>query len=539
VVIARSLGVDANGRYAGIVSIVQMLLVFGSFGIETVLNTYLPRQLGPNAAARARYIVRRALIFRLVLLLGLVIPIVYFLSPLLGVAETLLEYLWLMLILAVARSVASILAIVLTAGLRTDLTAKVNGFARLAELIAVIVLSQIGTSVSAIPTLAHIGTSVPAIPILAHIGTSVPAIPILAHIGTSVPAIPILAHIGTSVPAVSILAHIGTSVPAILIVMIGGALLQIGGYLLFSGAELRGPVEAVPLRPMVIFGGMFWINTAVDYFLGRQGDILFLTVLIPDPSQASFYDVAYSILQAGSMIATIGMSGVTLVAFSRLAMGEKETMNRFYESLVRITSLLVIPMLGLLYVTAPNVIRLLYDDAYTGAAEILRVMLGLRIAARLFGGGENADYLLSLDRVGALVRLGLAGAGVTIALHLLLIPRFGAVGAAWAGGVGAFTANLLALVQIRRIGAVRIQWRTWMALSGATIGGGLAAAILDIPGTPIVLILTQGAAFCTAMLFILVYFKPLEPQDALALSSMIGWIKKPLRWFTRQARNVG
>jgi O-antigen/teichoic acid export membrane protein len=448
VVVARSLGVDANGRYAGIVSIIQMLLVFGSFGIETALNTYLPRQSGLNAAARIRYIVRRAVGFRLVLLLGLVIPIAYLLSLFVGVANTLLEYLWLMLLLAVTRSVASLLAMVLTAGFRTDVTAKVNGLARLAELAAVLVLSKIGTSV-----------------------------------------------------------------PAILAVMFGGAILQIGGYLLSPRTEWRGPVEPIPLRPIVVFGGIFWLNTAVDYFLGRQGDVLFLSILRTDTAQASIYDVAYSLMQAGTFVMAVGLSGVSLAALAKIAVESPQSLPRFYEFLVRITSVLIIPVLTFLVFQAAEVVPLVYSARYVAVVPVLQILLVLRITSRLFAWGENADYLLAVGLVGSVVLLGLAAAATTVVLHLVLIPRYGAVGAAWASGIGGLSANILGFWRVRSLSPVQLQFRSWMSLVACSCAAGIGVTLLPLPGTGVLPLLIRGLMFVLVLLLGLSVVRPLKPED--------------------------
>ena len=201
------------------------------------------------------------------------------------------------------------------------------------------------------------------------------------------------------------------------------------------------------------------------------------------------------------MAVTVGLSGVTLSAFSQLALGSRISMDQFYGSLVRITSFLVVPALGFLFVVAPDLIHFLYSDRYAGAAEVLQVMLMLRILARLFAGGENADYLLALDKVGELVVVGLSAAGITILLHLLLIPRFGAMGAAWGGGIGALCANMFAVFRVRRHGTVRIEWRTWGMVSGMTIAAGSAIFFLSAGSGDFTRILIKGGLFVVIVFF--------------------------------------
>src|SRR4030042_4371537 len=64
VIIARALGVQGNGIYAGLISLSQLLLVLSSFGLETSLNKHIP-QLDPTTQAeQTRFILRRVLLVR-------------------------------------------------------------------------------------------------------------------------------------------------------------------------------------------------------------------------------------------------------------------------------------------------------------------------------------------------------------------------------------------------------------------------------------------------------------------------------------------
>jgi O-antigen/teichoic acid export membrane protein len=67
VLIARSLGVEANGRLAGILSVIQLLIVLSSAGIEVSLNRHLPRE--DAAGGGTRFIVSRLIRLRLCLFL--------------------------------------------------------------------------------------------------------------------------------------------------------------------------------------------------------------------------------------------------------------------------------------------------------------------------------------------------------------------------------------------------------------------------------------------------------------------------------------
>ena len=475
VLIARGLGVELNGILAGMMSGVHLLLAFSSLGLEVAVNKFIPQIVGDDIAPRARAIVRRAALVRLLLYLLVAVLFLagfrWVIGDQAGMTSTALMVL---LFYGLFRGLSSLAAMVLVARWHTDRAAVITGATRLFELGVLIVLFNIGMDL----------------------------------------------------------------LPVILVLTCTLAL-QVMGYVTAAKEYWVGPETRVPMRPVWVFGSIFWANTVVDYFLGRQGDILFITLLSPHTSSAALYDVAYSILQAGSMVVTVGFSGVTLAAFARLALGERSGMDRFYGSLVRITSFLVIPVLGFLIVSASDIIELLYSDAYAGAAVVLQVLLTLRIVARLFAGGENADYLLALDRVSEIVWIGIVGAGVTIGLHLILIPRFDVVGAAWAAGIGAGSANVLGVLRVRRYGAATIEWRTWGLVVVITAVAGFIVFLLPSSGSTGFDVIARGILFMGCFTGLVMVLRPLERHDSDTVASVSPRLQRTVFRMARKLEDPG
>jgi O-antigen/teichoic acid export membrane protein len=469
VLIARGLGVELNGVLASMMSGVHLVLAFSSLGLEVAVNKAIPQLVGDDVAPQVRAIIRRTAAARVFLYVAIGILFVF--------GST-----WL---LAGEPSLApENLVVLFLYGL----------FRGLASLAAVLLIARWHADRAAIIN-----------------GTT--RLLELVLLG--------------------VLYRAGMSLPSVITVLSATFALQVAGYIIAARRDWFGAELHVPMRPIWIFGTIFWANTVVDYFLGRQGDILFLTLLSPFASSPALYDVSYSILQAGSMAITVGFSGVTLAAFARLALGERGKLDQFYGSLVRITTFLMIPVLGFLFVATPEIIGFIYSDAYSGAAVVLQVMIAFRILARLFAGGENADYLLAIDRVGELVGIGVVGAGVTVALHLILIPRFDVVGAAWAAGLGTLAANVLAAARVRRHGSAQIQYRTWgiMVVMAALAGG--VVLLLPPSGSEIADLVIKGVAFPGSVFGLAMLFRPLRQVDADAADSVSSGFRAVLSRFAR------
>jgi len=323
------------------------------------------------------------------------------------------------------------------------------------------------------------------------------------------------------------------NISSVLAILLAGSAVQVLGYLLASKAEWAGEARPMAVAPVFAFGAAFWLNTITDYFLGRQGDVMFLTMLLPDSSPASLYDVAYSIVQTGLLVLTVGFGGVSLAALSQYAVNDRPRMNTLYAVVVRITSLLTIPTLGFLIVCAPDMCRFIYSEQFAGAADVLRIILGFRILSRLFGTGENADYLLAIGRVWTVVRIGFGAACVTVTMHLLLIPRLGAVGAACAGGTGVLLANVLGGIAVFRTGGAEWQWGAWARTAGATIVAGATSFLLPAIGDPFVSIISTAVVFFATFVLLTFVVRPLHGEDLNAIKSALGSLPSLLRMIAR------
>jgi O-antigen/teichoic acid export membrane protein len=242
-----------------------------------------------------------------------------------------------------------------------------------------------------------------------------------------------------------------------------------------------------------------------------------LANLHPDRTQASLFDVAYSVAQLASMAMTVGLSGVMFATFSRLAVENQQKMDRFYEFSIRIISLLTVPVFCFIIANAESVLHVLYSSPYATAAPVIVGIVAFRVVARLFGGPENAEYLLSRGKVGTVVSLGIASAGVNVILNVLLIPRLGALGSVIAGGTASILASMLAAFAVFKMSPNRLQFLFWLKLTLASV---VASAVqrMVVSGNDVQAIVVGALVFLVLLILSLVLIKPLTAGDAEWLS---------------------
>ncbi len=467
VVIARGLGVQENGRFVGLFSITQLLIVLCSLGLETSLNKFIPQLAQEHADQQARFLLRRVLLLRVGVFAAVTLVFSVFIRfvsvPFLDANRHILAP---VILFTGVRAVVPLLAMVLTARLQTAVTALINLVVRTIELGAVLWLMSNRLTVE-----------------------------------------------------------------RLFLVFLGTSILHVLAYVAFSRPTCFGPVRAVEMRPILSFSALFWVNTLVDFVLGRQGDVLLLANLHPDRAQAGLYDVAYSVAQLASMAMTVGLSGVMFATFARLAVENRDVMDRFYAFSLRIISLLTVPLFAFMMWNADAVLRILYSPDYGAAASLVIGILAFRVVSRLFGGPENAEYLLARGRVGTVVSFGIAAALTNVVLNTVLIPRMGAVGSVIAGGCANVLVNTLGALAVYRISPNRVQALFWVKLALASgVAAFLSHSLMPDPSLPSLLL--NGMVFLMLVFLGLRIMKPLTRSDAEWLGQISRRLDKVLGLFT-------
>jgi len=172
-------------------------------------------------------------------------------------------------------------------------------------------------------------------------------------------------------------------------------------------------------------------------------------------------------------------------------------------------SVAVVTLLGGL-VWAGELVGALFGPGYAGSAPVLRVLAGdLAIMS------VNAVLVLAMIAVGRerAYAIALAAAAATsVAGNLLLTPRLGAMGAAWAALAGDGILCVACLLVLLRVVPGFVPLREWTALA---VAGGAALALLfgvkqvSVPAAAVLTILLVVVGFEVA--------SPVGLRDLLAL----------------------
>jgi O-antigen/teichoic acid export membrane protein len=371
VVVARALGPAANGTYATLVSISQLLLTFSSVTLDLALNRFLPQFSESNG--KTAYIVRRLISAKIALLVLLCAALAFGWSVVqrwFDLHSSADIYLAFIIALGFFRAVSSTFAAIWVSRLQSKAILIINSSTLLFQIVAVELV------VSGDSGLAHL-----------------------------------------------------------LMIVLLGALASAVAYLIAGRAHLFVPAEKVSMKPIVSFSGWLWVNAFIAYVYGKQGDIAMLSFFSVKKGLIGLYDVASTLSFLPGFIIAAGLGGISISMFSRLSNEDPSQVKPFWVRLSSFLTQLTIPLYCFLAVFAGNIISVLYSGEYSQSALMVQVFVISRVVARLFGGGESFDALLSLHAERRAVAIGIAGGIINIVLNIVFIPVLQVMGAVLATSI--------------------------------------------------------------------------------------------------------
>lgn len=228
-----------------------------------------------------------------------------------------------------------------------------------------------------------------------------------------------------------------------------------------------------PARELFAFGLpllsadlMFLVRNAVDavlveYFHG-VGEVAALRAVQPVARLNELVFVNFALL-------------FTPIAARLFARHEQGRIDELYWTTALWQAVITFPVFAVTFALAGPATVLLFGPRYADAAPILALLsLGFFVNAAL---GQNALTLRVYGLVRYVVVGNLLAAGVSLGLGLLLIPSFGAVGAAAAACTTMIGQNLYNQVGLRRRAGITF-FRRSFATVYATMGLGLAAVVV-------------------------------------------------------------
>ncbi|MFK8185845.1 MAG: oligosaccharide flippase family protein [Phormidesmis sp.] len=225
--------------------------------------------------------------------------------------------------------------------------------------------------------------------------------------------------------------------------------------------DLRSPlsvqrsVSAFKLAMPLALSGVLWI---VFY----QADILMIKAISAE-GQAGFYSASYRIMEVFSALYRV-IFYVSFTRFSRSFMEETQQLGakakgQMTRQIYKTTLLLTLGILPIVLIAGlfqVTLVTRLYGETFLPSVRSLAILLP---SISIFIFGELARYvILAMKQDRYLPPLLGSAVVLNIIVNLLLIPQFGAVGAAIATLVSELALTLVCLQVLIKMGYQRVGW---------------------------------------------------------------------------------
>jgi stage V sporulation protein B len=202
-------------------------------------------------------------------------------------------------------------------------------------------------------------------------------------------------------------------------------------------------------RRRIIVYSVPLIGFAILMTLLLSVDLFSLKAISTNSNLAGYYTAAQSI----AIIIYFGMSAIGQILFpsisSFMSNGNIEEARRIISKSLRYLLLITIPLGTLMYVTAPNLIKLLYGNKYLPATQPLRILLGSYILLTIFS--MLASILNGASRANYSLLITLAGTIISFVTCVILIPSKAMLGAAIGTLIGSITVSGVSILTTYKI----------------------------------------------------------------------------------------
>lgn len=293
----------------------------------------------------------------------------------------------------------------------------------------------------------------------------------------------------------------------------------------FPTAELPAEIKT----RMFHFSSQSLVLMALGLIVWDRSELFFLKSLCSDIQQVAFYSVAFNVTERLLVISQIFGTAVgtsVMVEFGR----DDTRLASLVSDSTRYLGLIAFPIhLGLAALAGPLML-LTYGSKYAPAATALAI-------AAIFGIPKAfmvpvTSLFQSYGRLSELIRWGIIAGILNIALDLILIRPYGAIGAAFANGITqTFSAGVLWFVASRQF---HLRLPLGFLLRVLMAAGAMAGIVaLSTHRLPFPQAIVLGIAVGTVSYFALLRFmKLLDSQDQRRLAQLRHQVPGPLqRWF--------
>ena len=296
---------------------------------------------------------------------------------------------------------------------------------------------------------------------------------------------------------------------------------------------------------MISYSSYGMVLMLLNILVWDRSDIFFLKMLSTDIRQVSFFSIAFNLSEKFLVIPQTFAQAVGVSVMAQFGRDQKRLLA-MVSIAARYVFLCAVPLLAGAAVLSGPLMRLLYGHQYVPAIPVLAVVCILAIPKSLLLPAQH--LLQSTEKQRVLVVCGLLCGVLNVVLDLLLIPRYSALGAAFANGATQLVAMIAIWAAVMKLFPLDLRWRDFgkIALSSAVMTGTLLL-LLSAGLTPLWEIcfgIPLGAGVFIAMLRVTASLgmsdrQRLEQLKRYLPARFAGWFEQLMNFVSPQAISAG
>ena len=196
--------------------------------------------------------------------------------------------------------------------------------------------------------------------------------------------------------------------------------------------------------PLVVYGAAMQLFSKIDLFA--------LSALRGASADVGLYAAAQNLAVPPGLFA-LALGPLLLATLGRLRRdGAEADARRVARDALRV-SLALVPFVALVAGTADDLVRVVFGSSFSGSGLLLALLFGAGVALVVMSVAVSIVTAMDAHRVVSALGIGvLVGA---MAGHLLLIPRYGAVGAAMVTAMAGIAGGMASIALVHRAWGVR------------------------------------------------------------------------------------
>ncbi|MDD5008079.1 MAG: flippase [Syntrophorhabdaceae bacterium] len=255
-----------------------------------------------------------------------------------------------------------------------------------------------------------------------------------------------------------------------------------------------------------------------DLIVNQRTEIFFLGHFRTS-EEVAFYSVAFGIATAAMSILPGSLTNVLLPVISE-AYGKEDRsrLNRLFIESTRYLMILAVPICVGGMLLSAHIIYLIYGASYLPAGPALALLLVSSCAMVVGTGASSLQY--GIERQDFVLKLGLLLAAVNITLDLLLIPKYGVMGAVAANSTAQISGIVISQVFTCKLLKTRWPFKDFTRILAASLA--MAPFVLG----PVFLLGGNIGPFVSvvlgsfAYLIAIVLFRVIEEKDVILLEGL-------------------